>query len=465
MVLRFCYRMAKPKGRKGKKTKSGSSAGGSQAGSVESPADVFATLQQASPEELNDYMQELYMICEETNVDQSNIMTLRSQVRDPNVNYNPGSSQQVQSDDSHDEFYNEQVFNGDYQNKVLNNDFYENMFPSDANANGNTQGGYNYNDVGSWGMPPPLPPRAHVAPPLPPRQRVQLPPPLPPKKPLVVTPLYDFDANVSYSFENVLPRGRQLNSPYQQRDRSRSPVRYDRHMYNTSSTGDYSANSRYHDRYGRPIIINPDVNAGGYSRQPRQYQLRDGQADDPMAFNPSHLSGAIKDMLGIGPASQGGDFMNSYLLLGTNLDPKLKAKIIAGEYVEKSALWDQDEAPAKVNMSLSQDEETQMSFTAAKPRDPATLSEWSYLFFVYASVYGSYRPDEASGMFMYMRRIADLHRDYPSTYIWRIYDVKFRKAKAACQLIPWHVTINQMQSDARSAYYRSLTLQNQKRKG
>ena len=126
-----------------------------------------------------------------------------------------------------------------------------------------------------------------------------------------------------------------------------------------------------------------------------------------------------------------------------------------------STLWDTEELPAKINMSVSSEDHSQLSFAAAKPRDPANIAEWSHLFYVYASIYGSYHPNEAGPMFLYMRRIQDLHRDYPNTYIWRIYDTKFRKNKAEVHSLSWHVIIPSVKDDARAAYYRKLKKTNE----
>ncbi len=457
----------KKKGKKGKTLVNGNGSDGSMDGTP-SPAALLASLQGASKEELEEYLHQLYSICEGVNEDglaysvagDSEVPVTGKVGERGYVDYSDGKGA-----DALDEYFDAQgYYIPSASDLAKQNQVQERMQLRSSD-------------------PPPIPPRA--PPTLPPRYNF-IPPPLAPREPLDLPPLYNYEVYRNVSYVNSSPprpppresRVSRTRSRSPTRRRSRSPTRRrsrsPTRRRSRSPAGRQDANTRGIDSHrGRSRDRrSPDSRdhrevalreRERNTRPSRDYpQLRDGQADDPMAFDMEKLSGVIKDMLGIGQDIPSGDFMNHYLILGSNLDPKIKSKIIAGEFVEMNVLWDQDELPARVDMSFKEDDYSQMSFSAAKARDPATLTEWSYLFFTYASVYASYHPAEAGGVFTYMRRIADMHRDNPNTYIWRIYDTKFRKAKAACKLLPWHVNITQMQSDARSAYYRSLSFKTKK---
>ncbi|MCP3890951.1 MAG: hypothetical protein GY702_19070 [Desulfobulbaceae bacterium] len=167
----------------------------------------------------------------------------------------------------------------------------------------------------------------------------------------------------------------------------------------------------------------------------------------------------IKDLLGVGPNCRSGDYYNAFMLAGSSVDPKIRSKIIAGEYVELSLLAPKDETPASLQMSFLEDEENQINFSAAKSKKPATLAEWSYLFYSYASIYLPHHPNEAAQLVTYMQRIADMHKEEPNTYIWRFFDEHFRRMREGCKEdpLPWHIHHPQTISNAKAAYFRSLS--------
>ncbi len=414
----------KKKGKKGKTT--GLAQGGGKDTTV-SPTEMLESLKSASPEELEAYLKELHSVCEAAKAKEF------MKVGDT-LNYDdqlPGTSTEslgpegigLQHECDTQAYYAESSVEDDRNSA----EFY---YPP--------------------AKLPPLPPREFSL-----RSRVVRPPPLPPRDPL--DPIYDYTVHDQYLFINVKPPlPPRLPTRTPTRIRSRSPLnRSPAHV--VSNVIDVP-----------PVVVDtpqslPQTGNPGQDKDVRDVSttsattaLRDGQPDDPMAVDPAHLSSIIQDMLGVSSQSDKGDFLNSYMLCGFNLDTKIKAKIVAKEYVELATLWDQDECPARVNMSVSNDDHTQLSFMAAKPREPASIYEWSHLFYVYATVYASYHPKEAGSLFSYMRRIQDMQKDNPTTYIWRIYDVKFRQAKAKFHELPWHIIISPMQGDAKSAYFRGL---------
>ncbi len=389
-----------------------------------SPETLFASLSNATPQELESYMEQLFKIVDCVNSEDTGLEGQSTSQVGGTLYY----------DDDYYQPMHEQEF--DYTMDHGEEDFTP-IVP--LPRRGRPPLRENVRRVRDLSRSP-IQTRRH-APPLPPRTMSVPPPRIPPRDPTNVQPLYNYEAYRNASFANITPP----RPPPRVRSRSPIAVQRDNNVNNAIANVDQIDN-RLADDQAR-------------DRERRALQTAttgETTAEDPMAFNPDTLSTVIKDLLGIGASTPSGDFLNSYMLLGANLDDKIKSKIIAGEFVEMSALWDVDELPPRVNMSFREEDGSQLSFSPAKARDPNSFAEWEYLFFTFASVYSSYHPKEAGGVFSYMRRVADIHRDYPNTFIWRVYDTKFRKAKAKCKALPWHIMIPQMQSDARSAYYRSL---------
>jgi hypothetical protein len=140
---------------------------------------------------------------------------------------------------------------------------------------------------------------------------------------------------------------------------------------------------------------------------------------------------------GATPQTTGENPVTNYLVLGATLDPKIKAKVWAGQYVELSSLSDQSDV--KVSVSVNKDDSL-ISLTPAKSPPPATIYSWLRLFAAYAAVYLERYPAQGPAMFSYTVRIFDLHRQYGGV-AWRNYDEKFRRVKAVCPTLPWH-TVN-----------------------
>jgi hypothetical protein len=150
------------------------------------------------------------------------------------------------------------------------------------------------------------------------------------------------------------------------------------------------------------------------------------------------LGAALQQMMQ-GPTQQltGENPVSNYLVLGAILDPKVKAKVWEGKYIELSSLGDQKE-PA-VSVAINQDDSL-ISLTPSKVPPPANVYQWLRLFATYAAVYTERFPAQAPSMFTYAIRILDLHHQYRGT-AWHTYDENFRRVRAHCPTMPWH-TVN-----------------------
>lgn len=171
--------------------------------------------------------------------------------------------------------------------------------------------------------------------------------------------------------------------------------------------------------------------AGAATHQPQPLST-------PALAHQQILGAALQQMVQ-GPAPQlpGENPMSSFLVLGAILDPKVKAKIWEGKYVELSSLGDSKE-PA-VAVSVNKDDSL-ISLTPSKTPPPSNIYQWQRLFSTYAAVYTERFPAQAPGIITYAIRILDLHKQYGGT-AWREYDENFRRVRAHCPTLPWH-TIN-----------------------
>ena len=95
-----------------------------------------------------------------------------------------------------------------------------------------------------------------------------------------------------------------------------------------------------------------------------------------------------------------------FFVLGATLDPKVKAKIREGAYVELGSL--SSPSGSSVSVSMGTDGQPTIALTPVRARPPATILEWIRLFTTYASVYVETHPDEAPSLFSYIIIITDL---------------------------------------------------------
>ena len=126
-----------------------------------------------------------------------------------------------------------------------------------------------------------------------------------------------------------------------------------------------------------------------------------------------------------------------FFVLGATLDPKVKAKIREGAYVELGSL--SSPTGSSVSVSMGTDGQPSIALTSVRARPPATILEWIRLFTTYASVYVETHPDEAPSLFSYVTVITDLQTRHGG-FAWRVYDERFRRVRAMAPQMPWHIT-------------------------
>ena len=161
-------------------------------------------------------------------------------------------------------------------------------------------------------------------------------------------------------------------------------------------------------------------------------QLEGGVDKDAVAL-------ALNHMLGVDGEDSPGEISNSCFVAGTTVDSKIKKKIWSKEYIELGSLMSKPEGGAAVNMAYATGSQSHLSFTPAKPRQPATIYEWMSMFATFSAIYTLKYPEEAPSLFTYILRVMGLTKSHPSTYIWRIYDERFRKLKQYAEHLPWQM--------------------------
>ncbi len=160
-------------------------------------------------------------------------------------------------------------------------------------------------------------------------------------------------------------------------------------------------------------------------------------------------------MIGVGPHWPKGEEMCSFLLIGSAVDPQIKAKIVAKKFIELGSLLPKSRtAKSNVNMQYNQ-ETTNFEFSSAKTKEPNNITEWVFLFHIYMGIYIAAHPSEAISMLTYMNKIIDMQKEEPYTYYWRTFDETFRRFKAGCHGAPWHIIHPNLAGDARSEYIRN----------
>lgn len=136
--------------------------------------------------------------------------------------------------------------------------------------------------------------------------------------------------------------------------------------------------------------------------------------------------------------NQPGEVLKPYLIAGATLDPRVKAKIWSHQFVELANMVPKNQAPPGLNIHSEAGASSQFSITSARARQPSDIQEWHSWFIIYAAVYTQKYPHEAPALFTYIDRIFGLKTTYPNKFIWREYDLQFRRTRAFVQL-PWHI--------------------------
>ena len=167
---------------------------------------------------------------------------------------------------------------------------------------------------------------------------------------------------------------------------------------------------------------------GSFSQKSRQF-ISDEDNVQQM------LTQALAKMINPDHGDKGEDIMSRLLILGATLDPKIKARIWAREYIELSTL--REKGDPCVSVSLENNGKPSISLKTTKGAQPASFNQWLQLFMTYAAVYLEKYPEEAPSMLTYMMRISDMAKK--PGYLWRSYDEGFRKVRAVSPVL-WHKT-------------------------
>ena len=146
-----------------------------------------------------------------------------------------------------------------------------------------------------------------------------------------------------------------------------------------------------------------------------------------------------------------GDPLSSFFVAGVTVNPKIKAKIWAGEYIELGIL-----KPRKVGRSEPKPSTSSGSAAPSDPKQPATFLEWFEWFTTFAAIYCTKQPKESVSLFSYMQLIYGLYQEPPLSYVWRTYDEEFRKLRALCNEFPWHTINSQTLRIAKGACLEGL---------
>ena len=91
----------------------------------------------------------------------------------------------------------------------------------------------------------------------------------------------------------------------------------------------------------------------------------------------------------------------SFLVLGATLEPKIKAKICEGGYVDLGALCSPTDTT--VSVAMGNNGQPSISLTPVRTKPPSSIYEWLRLFFTYASIYLQAHADEAASLMTYMQ--------------------------------------------------------------
>ena len=134
--------------------------------------------------------------------------------------------------------------------------------------------------------------------------------------------------------------------------------------------------------------------------------------------------------------NKGEQLITNYMLLGSTVDQKIKAKIWAGEYIELATL--RDRLDPSLSVSVQQDGNPSFQLRPSKSSPPMSFLPWLRLFSIYASVYLQRYPEQASSIITYIIHILDLQGKHQGQ-LWRLYDEQFRQMRVYAD-IPWHKT-------------------------
>ena len=154
-----------------------------------------------------------------------------------------------------------------------------------------------------------------------------------------------------------------------------------------------------------------------------------------MHINAESVSKRIKGAIGGEEMDTGeAESYTKYMVLGSMVEAKVKAKIWAHEYVDLASLHPKSETRAQPGTPSMMG----MPSAPPAPKQPANWSDWYRLFSVYAAVYLKKYPECGPDLLSYMFKLHNMARKDPTCFKWRAYDVQFRQLRQNCTDLPWY---------------------------
>ena len=148
-----------------------------------------------------------------------------------------------------------------------------------------------------------------------------------------------------------------------------------------------------------------------------------------------------------GESSSGGAYSCVSSPIDADISPKIKGKIIRGEYVDMIDLISNDEGNEPLNIKVAGThflQNTIQILPKVKKREIFSIESWTDAFLIFAAVHGEHNPSECKSLWAYARFIRKLAK-FSSSKGWRDYDTQYRKQKAngvhnlAWDQVHWHL--------------------------
>ena len=195
--------------------------------------------------------------------------------------------------------------------------------------------------------------------------------------------------------------------------------------------------------------VTPDPRALFAPAKPASWGIQNEEGNDTVMAS-AMIASQLSGMIGRNEQSSA---ISEFLVIGATVDPKIKAKIWEGAYVELGSLIPRQDKKPKMEMSCGTN--SQFTLTPARHKQPSTIQEWTDWFATYACIYCEKYPFASSQMFSYLVRIREMHDVeralHGNSFTWRAYDEEFRKVKACKPSMEWHTVENTIERAAKKA--------------
>ena len=137
-------------------------------------------------------------------------------------------------------------------------------------------------------------------------------------------------------------------------------------------------------------------------------------------------------------------FQPATLPLGATIDPKLKSKIWAGEYIDLASLGTSpSQPPDSFAIGHGRSAHSVAIAPPSKAHQIRNISEWTDLFHIFAAVYTERFPLPAPHIFKYASVVRNLANRCSVSW-WLFYDTQFRRLKAHSTDMSWGVVHHEL---------------------